>query len=73
MIKDLKIFVHGIPYTISFIVIQSNVLNSSYSTLLGRPWLRHAKMFHDWGNNTIQGIDTIKTIHVTKKLETPTK
>jgi hypothetical protein len=38
--------------------------------LLGCPWLRDAKMFHDWGNNTntIQGNDIIRTIHVTKKL-----
>ncbi len=32
-------------------------------------------MFHDWGNNiiTIQGVDTVRTIHVTKKLGAPTK
>jgi hypothetical protein len=32
-------------------------------------------MFHDWGNNiiTIQGTNTMKTIHVIKKLGTPTK
>jgi hypothetical protein len=43
--------------------------------LLGRPWLRDAKMFHHWGNNTItiQGNDTIRTIFVTKKLGAPTK
>jgi hypothetical protein len=30
---------------------------------------------HDWGNNTItiQGIGTVRTIHVTKKLGAPTK
>jgi len=43
--------------------------------LLGRPWLRDAKMSHNWGNNiiTIQGVGTIKIIHVTKKLGAPTK
>jgi hypothetical protein len=43
--------------------------------LLGHPWLKDAKMSHDWGNNTItiQGIGTIRTIHVIKKLGTPTK
>jgi hypothetical protein len=34
LIKDLKICIHGIPYTITFIVINSNVLDSSYSMLL---------------------------------------
>jgi len=34
LIKDLKILVHGIPYVVTFIVIQSNVLDYSYSMLL---------------------------------------
>jgi hypothetical protein len=43
--------------------------------LLSRPWLRDAKMSHDWGNNTItiQGAGMVRTIHVTKKLGAPTK
>ncbi len=51
------------------------MLDSNYFMLLGHPWLRDAKMFHDWGNNTItvQGIGTVRTIHVTKKLKAPTK
>jgi len=51
------------------------VLNSNYFILLGHPWLRDAKVFHDWANNTIiiQGIGTIKTIPVIKKLGPPTK
>jgi hypothetical protein len=75
LIKDFKILVHGIPYAMMFIVIQSSVLDSSYSMLLGCPWLRDAKMFHDLGNNiiTIQGTDTIRTIPITKKLGAPTK
>jgi hypothetical protein len=38
--------------------------------LLGRPWLRDAKVAHDWGSNivTIQGIGTIQTITITKHL-----
>jgi hypothetical protein len=38
--------------------------------LLGKPWLRDAKMVDDWGSNivTIQGNGTIKTIIVTKHL-----
>jgi len=75
LIKDLKILVHGIPYVMTFIIIQSNVLDSNYFMLLGCPWLKDVKMSHDWGNNiiTIQGADTIKTILATKKLGAPTK
>jgi hypothetical protein len=70
LIRDLKIYVHDIPYITTFIVLQKNVVDSSYSMLLGRPWLRDAKMAHDWGNNTItiQGNGTIITIIVTKRL-----
>ncbi len=38
LIRDLKIFVQEIPYTITYTVIDSNVLNSNYSMLLGCPW-----------------------------------
>jgi hypothetical protein len=43
--------------------------------LLGRPWLRDAKVTHDWGNNVIivQGNGTIKTISINKKLGVETK
>ncbi len=70
MIKDLKIYVHGIFYIIMFIVFQNNVVNSSYSMLLGRSWLKDVKVAHDWGSKivTIQGNGTIKTITVTKHL-----
>jgi hypothetical protein len=47
LIKDLKIVVHGIPYIVTFIVIQINVLDSSYYMLLDCPWLKDAKVFHD--------------------------
>jgi hypothetical protein len=70
LIRNMKIYVHGIPYIITFIILQNNVVDSSYSMLLGRPWLRDAKMAHDWGSNivTIQGNGTIQTIIVTKHL-----
>jgi hypothetical protein len=69
-IKDLKIYVHGNPYIITFIPVQNSVVAFSYSMLLGRPWLKDNKMAHDWGSNivTIQGNGTIKTIKVTKHL-----
>jgi hypothetical protein len=45
-IRDLKIFVHGIPYKVTFTFINNNVLDSS-SMLLRRPWLKDAKVSHD--------------------------
>ncbi len=69
LVMDLKIFVHGIPYTITFTVINNNVLNSNYSMFLGHPWLKDAKVSHDWGINiiTIQGTSIVKTIPITMK------
>jgi hypothetical protein len=66
LIKVLMNLVHGIPYVATFIV--SSVLDYNYY-MLNHPWLRDAKVFHDWGNNTItiQGINIIKTILLTKK------
>jgi hypothetical protein len=47
IIKKLKIHIHGIPYVATFIVLQNIVVDSNYSMLLGRPWLRDAKATHD--------------------------
>ncbi len=46
-------YIHGILYITMFIVLHNNVVDFSYSVLLGRPWLKDAKVAHDWGNNTI--------------------
>jgi hypothetical protein len=53
LIRDLKIFVHGIPYIITFTIINSNVLDFSYSMLLGHLLLKDAKISHDWGTNNV--------------------
>jgi hypothetical protein len=45
--RDLKIYVHGIPYITMFIVLQNSAIKSNYSMLLGRPWWRDAKVAHD--------------------------
>jgi hypothetical protein len=75
LIRNLKIFVHGIAYTVTFIVINNNILDFSYSMLLGCPWLRDAKISHDQGTDTItiQGKNIIKTILIIKKLGVQTK
>jgi hypothetical protein len=70
LIRDLKIYVHGIPYITMFIIFQNSVVDSNYSMLLGKPWLKNVKVAHDWGSNivTIQGNGTIRTIIITKHL-----
>jgi hypothetical protein len=68
LIKDLKIYVHGIFYITTFTILHNSVVDFSYSMLLGRQWLKDDEVAHDWGNNnvTIQGNGTIKTIKITK-------
>jgi hypothetical protein len=70
LIRDLKIYVHDIPYITMFTILQNSVVDYSYSILLGRPWLKDAKVAHDWGSNivTIKGIGTFRTITITKHL-----
>ncbi len=70
LIRDMKIYVHNIPYIIMFIVLHNNVVDSNYSMLLGRPRLKDAKVAHDWGSNivTIQTNGIVKTFTVTKHL-----
>ncbi len=70
LIKDVNIYVHGIPYITMFTTLQNSMVDSNYSMLLGRPWLWDAKVAHDWGNNivTIQENGTIITIILTKHL-----
>ncbi len=43
--------------------------------MLGRPWLKDAKVAHDWGNNVIivQGNGIVRTILVNRKLGVETK
>jgi hypothetical protein len=47
LIRDLNIYVHDILYINMFNVLHNSVLDYSYSMLLGRPWLKDAKMAHD--------------------------
>ncbi len=47
IIRNLKIHIHGIPYVTTFIVLQNNVVDLNYSMLLGRFWLKDAKVTHD--------------------------
>jgi hypothetical protein len=49
LIRNVKIYIHGIPYFITLTFIWNKEVNEAYSMLLGRPWLIDAKITHDWG------------------------
>jgi hypothetical protein len=47
LIHDLQIYIHNIPCVTTFVILQKNVMDSNYSMLLVRPWLRDTKVEHD--------------------------
>jgi hypothetical protein len=47
IIKNLNIHIHGIPYVATFTILQNNVVDSNYFMLLGKPWLRDAKVTYE--------------------------
>jgi hypothetical protein len=75
IIKKFKIQMHGIPYVATFTVLQNDMVDFSYSMLLGRLWLKDTKVTHDWGNNVVivQGNGTVRTKLVNKKLGAETR
>jgi len=44
IIKNLNTHIHGIPYIATFIVFKNNVVDLNNSMLLGKLWLRDAKV-----------------------------
>ena len=70
LLRDVKIHIHGIPYIVTLTVIDCQTIKWDYSMLLGRPWLRNAKVIHDWANNQVQimGNKTVKTVKINRQL-----
>ena len=70
LLRDVKIYIHGIPYIIILTVISCKDVNFAYTILLGRPWLRDARVIHDWANDHIQimGNGTVRTVRINRKL-----
>jgi hypothetical protein len=53
LIRDTKISIEGLRYATTFTVLRMEDNESSYPILLGRPWLRMAKVKHNWANDKI--------------------
>jgi hypothetical protein len=56
-------------------ILKQNDGDGSYYMMLGRPWLKNAKVLHDWGNIqiTIEGNGISQIIQITKQLDHNTK
>jgi hypothetical protein len=53
IIPNIRIKIHGITYIITFTMMNNKVMDPTYSMLLKHPWLRDAKVIHDWGTNVV--------------------
>ena len=53
LVKNVPVRIAGIRFLVAFVVMTLPSHSSSYSILLGRPWLRAASVMHDWKNGTL--------------------
>ncbi|KAH7288397.1 hypothetical protein KP509_31G025300 [Ceratopteris richardii] len=53
LIKASIIKIQNIPFKVTFVVIELIGKSNKYNLLIGRPWLKHAKVQHDWGSQAI--------------------
>ena len=53
LVKNVPVKVAGIRFLIAFVVMDLPLHSSSFSVLLGRPWLKAVAVMHDWKNNTL--------------------
>jgi hypothetical protein len=52
---------------LTFTILHNSVVDSSYSMLLGGPWLKDVKVAHDWGNTLLP----YKRMGQSKQLQSP--
>ena len=53
LVKNVPVRIVGVRFLVAFVVMNLPSHNSSYSILLGRPWLKAAAVMHDWKNDTL--------------------
>lgn len=65
------IHIRGILCVVTFVITKNNILDANYPILLDRPWLKDAKVSHDWGTNLITKEENgiVISIVVTKRLD----
>ena len=53
ILRNQKITILGLSFSVNFVVIKMNEGDSPYPLLLGRPWLKTARVKQDWGAELI--------------------
>ena len=53
LVKNVPVRIVRVHFLVAFVVMNLPPHSSSYSILLGRPWLKVVAVMHDWKNNTL--------------------
>ena len=53
ILRNQEIIVAGLAFSVNFVVLRMDEGDSPYPLLVGRPWLRAAKVKQDWGSQKI--------------------
>ena len=53
LVKNVPVRIAGVRFLAAFVLMNLPPHSSSYSILLGRPWLKAAALMHDWKNKTL--------------------
>ena len=51
LIEQLPVQIQGSSFIMDFVVLRLPRLPGSFPLLIGRPWLRHVRAIHDWGQD----------------------
>jgi hypothetical protein len=73
LINNLKFDLVGCEFKIFVTVLDMGNETETYSMFLGRPWLKHVKAYHNWGDNTFTIITRERTMAVNTILKNPLK
>ena len=75
LVKDLDLDIAGIRFKIAAMVLKMEDISGAYPLLLGRPWLRQAKVKQNWEHNTIslrRGKKKVRlSVHATTMVKSP--
>ena len=53
ILRNIFLDIGGISFSMAFVVLSMEDTLEEYNIILGRPWLRQAKVRHDWAANQL--------------------
>ncbi|KAH7289388.1 hypothetical protein KP509_31G072900 [Ceratopteris richardii] len=53
VVPGVPVKIQGTIFNLDFVVLRLPQVEGSFPLLIGRPWLRHANVLHDWGKDTM--------------------